>query len=149
MRRAATIAAAAIACAGCTSSGGDSTTSSATTASTSAQTATASTTRLDPIVVDSPQAFAVVQRSAGIDLTGTADVFEATINWHLDHGKTAVQSGVVTASCGSGCRGTFHTHITFSKAVNQTNYTLILEERSAKDNSVEFAVPVPITIHDS
>jgi hypothetical protein len=100
-----------------------------------------------PIVIESPLCNADVQALGTLDVSGTAMVFEATLQVELvDADGAVVQSNVVTASAGAPETGTWTT--TFDLAGVPTGaYEVIAYEESAADGSRqhEFAVPVRIT----
>src|SRR5205823_236165 len=61
---------------------------------------------LPAIVVDSPRVGAAV--SSPVTITGTADVFEATVSFQiLDENGHVLTQGATTATCGTGCRGDY------------------------------------------
>ncbi len=57
-----------------------------------------------PIILKSA---AFVSETGAVSVGGTANVFEATVNLRLRRGTTVVAESVVTAACGTGCRGSF------------------------------------------
>src|SRR5688572_18148349 len=65
-----------------------------------------------PIVVENPQAGEELTSPAV--LSGSANVFEATVSYRIvsDAGDVIVR-GFTTASCGSGCRGTWSVTVPF------------------------------------
>jgi hypothetical protein len=73
---------------------------------------------------------------------GTANTFEATVEWALrDAAGTRLVGGFTTATCGTGCRGTF----AIEHALPGTGpATLRVFERSAKDGSVTKLVEIPL-----
>ncbi len=89
---------------------------------------------LPPILIESPIYFA----SAGenpLVVTGTADVFEATVSLELrDQNGTVIWDGFTTASCGTGCRGDFSVAIPYEVAEGQFG-TLAAWETSMEDGS--------------
>ena len=68
-------------------------------------------------------------------VTGTANVFEATVSLALTDGDGRILwEGVTTATCGTGCRGTFEATIPYDVAEAQLG-SLIAWEASARDGS--------------
>jgi spore germination protein GerM len=96
------------------------------------------------IVVDSPVAGEAV--SSPIHVTGTADVFEATVSLRLldEHGEV-ITTGFTTATCGTGCRGTFEKSLPYSVDHSQPG-TLQVYEASAKDGSPINVVSIPVAL---
>jgi germination protein M len=95
------------------------------------------------ILVESPLAFDRV--SSPLRVTGTANTFEATFEYELtDTDGKIVASGFVTATSGSGTRGTFD-FITKPYTVPFDGIgSLIVFERSAKDGSRMHLVEIPL-----
>lgn len=80
-------------------------------------------------------------------LAGTAVANEATVNWELaDTNDKVVLAGHVTASCGTGCRGTFEEKISL-RGVTPANYTLRVFEQSARDGERLHELTFPLTVH--
>jgi hypothetical protein len=81
-------------------------------------------------------------------LAGTANTFEATFHYELlaeDGSKLA--SGFVTATCGTGCRGTFDEEVTFEADAGD-ELTLVVWEPSAEDGSRTKVVEIPLVVGD-
>ncbi|MFL5799866.1 MAG: Gmad2 immunoglobulin-like domain-containing protein [Actinomycetota bacterium] len=96
------------------------------------------------IVVESP----VAGQDAGNPVTvrGTADVFEATVSLRLlDENRHQIASGVTTATCGSGCRGSFESTLAYHVDHEQWG-TVEAFEASAKDGSPINVVDVPVIL---
>jgi spore germination protein GerM len=100
------------------------------------------TDQLPAIFLDRP-AWGGVPGNPG-RIAGTADVFEATFRFRIQDGQgRALASGPVSASCGSGCRGTFDATIPYS--VNKTGWGMLqVWEPSAKDGSVTNLTEYPV-----
>ena len=96
------------------------------------------------IVVAAPLADDPV--SSPVRISGTADVFEATVSYRiLDEQGAVIASGVTTATCGTGCRGTFDVTVPFH--VDRTQHgTVEVFEASAKDGRPINVVKVPVTL---
>ncbi|MFF5056011.1 Gmad2 immunoglobulin-like domain-containing protein [Micromonospora sp. NPDC000663] len=99
---------------------------------------------LPPIVVTAPGVGARVD--APLTVTGTADVFEATVSVRvLDAAGREVATGFGTASCGSGCRGTYRVVVGWRTAREQRG-TVEVYEVSARDGSRINTVAVPVVL---
>jgi hypothetical protein len=95
------------------------------------------------ILVESPLPFAAV--SAPLRVTGTANTFEATFEYELtDPDGKVLSHNFVTATSGSGTRGTFDFTIPF-EAPNGLG-KLVVYERSAADGSKTHVVEIPLTL---
>jgi Immunoglobulin-like domain of bacterial spore germination len=95
------------------------------------------------ILVESPLPFAAV--SAPLRVTGTANTFEATFEYELvDPAGKVLSHDFVTATSGSGTRGTFDFTIPF-EAPNGLG-KLVVYERSAADGSRIHQVEIPLTL---
>jgi germination protein M len=100
---------------------------------------------LPAILVESPAPHATV--SSPLTIRGTANTFEATFMVEVraeGEGKPLVET-FVTATSGSGTRGTFEHELVFSVDRKRAG-TLVVYERSAEDNSIVNEVEIPITI---
>ena len=99
---------------------------------------------LPPIVVTGPT---VGQRvTSPLTVTGTADVFEATVSLRvLDAGGREIATAFTTASCGSGCRGDYRAVVTWRAAREQAG-TVEVYEVSANDGSRVNVVRVPVRL---
>jgi len=77
-------------------------------------------------------------------IRGTANTFEATLEWALrDAAGATLGKGFATATCGTGCRGTF----TIEQPVaGRGDVTLRVFERSAKDGSETKVVEIPLVL---
>ena len=96
------------------------------------------------ILVESPLPEARV--AAPLRITGTANTFEASLIIEvLDADGTTLTRKIVTATSGSGTRGTFDTEIGFDTAGEQAG-TLYAYEASAEDGSPIHQVRIPLTL---
>jgi len=96
------------------------------------------------ILVESPLPEARV--AAPLRITGTANTFEASLIIEvLDADGTTLTRKIVTATSGSGTRGTFATEIGFDTAGEQAG-TLYAYEASAEDGSPIHQVRIPLTL---
>lgn len=81
-----------------------------------------------------------------VTISGTADVFEATVHVRiLDSGGLEVAARFTTATCGSGCRGQFSTQLSFFVEQTQEG-TIEVFEQSAEDGSAINVVTVPVIL---
>lgn len=97
-----------------------------------------------PILVETPAPFDAV--TSPLTMSGTANVFEATLNYELvdADGNVLVPEGFATATCGTGCRGTWEAQLEF-EAEPGTTGTLRVYEISAKDGSRTNVVEIPVS----
>lgn len=94
------------------------------------------------ILVETPAVGDTV--SSPIRLTGTANTFEATFEYALtDWDGKIVAQHFVTATCGTGCRGTFDVSIPFEWS-GEPRGSLVVFERSAADGSQINVVEIPL-----
>lgn len=106
--------------------------------------ALAATDELAPIAVALPQSGMVV--SSPITISGSADVFEATVNIRvLDGSGEVIAESFAMATCGTGCRGDFSTQIDVPIDSEQPG-TIQVFEYSAKDGSMINTVEIPVTL---
>ncbi|MEU8185257.1 Gmad2 immunoglobulin-like domain-containing protein [Micromonospora sp. NPDC049044] len=99
---------------------------------------------LPPIVVVGPIPGERV--SAPLVVTGTADVFEATVSVRvLDAAGRELAAGFGTASCGSGCRGGYRVVVGWHTAREQRG-TVEVYEVSAHDGTRINTMAVPVLL---
>ncbi|MET8045895.1 Gmad2 immunoglobulin-like domain-containing protein [Micromonospora sp. NPDC005215] len=99
---------------------------------------------LPPIVVSGPAPGDRV--SAPLVVTGTADVFEATVSVRvLDAAGREVAAGFGTASCGSGCRGGYRVVVGW-RTVREQKGTVEVYEVSARDGTRINTMAVPVVL---
>jgi hypothetical protein len=99
---------------------------------------------LPQIVVDAPAIGAAV--SSPVTVSGTANVFEATVSVRiLDAQGKEIARSFTTATCGTGCRGTYAGTIRYSVASEQRG-TIEVYESSAEDGSPLHLVAIPVTL---
>jgi hypothetical protein len=95
------------------------------------------------ILVETPLPFEAV--SAPMRLTGTANTFEATFEYDLlDPAGKVLKHDFVTATSGSGTRGTFDVRVPFEAPNGVAR--LVVYERSAADGSKTHVVEIPLTL---
>jgi hypothetical protein len=99
---------------------------------------------LPAIVVDAPRVGQNLSSPASI--SGTANVFEATVSFQvLDQNGNVVGEGFTTASCGTGCRGDFVATAEYEVDHDQPG-TIRVFESSAKDGSAINLVEIPVEL---
>jgi hypothetical protein len=97
-----------------------------------------------PIVVTSPRSGDEV--SSPVSIEGNADVFEATVSIDiLDSAGKPIIRTFTTASCGTGCRGTFSKAVPFTVDTTQPG-TIRVYESSAEDGKPINVVDIPVTL---
>jgi hypothetical protein len=79
------------------------------------------------------------------ELEGSANVFEATVSYRLVADGTRLAKGFTTATCGSGCRGTYSKRVRFN-VDEPTTAVLQVFEASAEDGSPLHMVEVEVTL---
>jgi immunoglobulin-like protein involved in spore germination len=96
------------------------------------------------IVVTSPRSGDQV--SSPVRIQGNADVFEATVSIDiLDSAGNRIVRTFTTATCGTGCRGTFTKAVRFTVDSTQPG-TIRVYESSAKDGKPINVVDIPVTL---
>jgi hypothetical protein len=81
-----------------------------------------------------------------VTVSGTADVFEATVSLRiLDQNGKEIARAFTTATCGTGCRGDYSTSMSY-KVDNEQPGTIEVFESSAKDGSPINVVSIPVTL---
>ncbi|MEU4782578.1 Gmad2 immunoglobulin-like domain-containing protein, partial [Micromonospora sp. NPDC023633] len=99
---------------------------------------------LQPVVVTGPAIGARV--GSPVTVTGTADVFEATVTVRvLDAAGRTVATTFTTATCGTGCRGDFRVAVAYQVEREQPG-TIEAYEVSAADGTRRHIVAVPVTL---
>jgi hypothetical protein len=96
------------------------------------------------IVIQSPTAGQSV--GSPVPISGTADVFEATVSLRLlDEDGNEIANGFTTATCGTGCRGTFEATLDYRVDHGQRG-TVEAFEASAEDGHPINVADVPVTL---
>lgn len=81
-----------------------------------------------------------------VTIAGTADVFEATVSIRvLDESGDELASTFTTATCGTGCRGTYSAEVSFFVERRQDG-TIEVFESSAEDGSQINLVSIPVVL---
>jgi hypothetical protein len=84
--------------------------------------------------------------SSPVTVTGTADVFEATVSMRiLDAAGNEIATRFTTATCGTGCRGDYSTTVPYRLAGEQPG-TVEIYEVSARDGSRINVVDIPVIL---
>jgi hypothetical protein len=97
------------------------------------------------VLVETPTPLAEVK--SPLEVSGTSNTFEATSQLELlDAGGKPIASKTVTASSGTGERGSFHVTLRFKAPAGPA--TLVSYEESAKDGSRIDVVRIPVRISD-
>jgi germination protein M len=97
-----------------------------------------------PIFVEVPAPGETV--SSPLRISGTANTFEATFQVEvLEESERVIGKRFVTATSGSGTRGTFHAEVPF-KADEKRPGKLVLYELSAEDGSRIHEVEIPLEL---
>jgi germination protein M len=97
-----------------------------------------------PIVVDVPKPSAQVH--SPVTISGTANVFEATVSIRIRNASGAeIARDFATATCGTGCRGSYSTEVKFRVDEPQQG-TIEVFEQSMEDGSDLFVVRIPVTL---
>ncbi len=96
------------------------------------------------IFVSAPAPGTIV--SDGFTVTGCSNSFEASYQWDVqDHDGVVIDDGFGTASCGTGCVGTFSfTVVLDSVPTTQTVISLRVFESSARDGSPVHVNTIPL-----
>ena len=99
---------------------------------------------LPAITVRSPVIGAQVGNPVAV--SGTADVFEATVSLRiLDSAGHEIARTFTTATCGTGCRGDYSVTIPYSVPRTQPG-TIVVFESSAKDGQPVNVQQIPVTL---
>ncbi|MDA8203527.1 MAG: GerMN domain-containing protein [Chloroflexi bacterium] len=99
---------------------------------------------LAPITMDTPAWGSTV--SNPVRLTGVANVFEAQFQVEIATAAgRVIASRIVTASCGTGCWGTFSTTVPFSVTSAQRGWITVFD-LSARDGSRENVLSYPVVL---
>ena len=81
-----------------------------------------------------------------VTVSGTADVFEATVSVRiLDSAGHEIARTFTTATCGTGCRGDYSVTIPYSVPRTQPG-TIVVFESSAKDGQPVNVQQIPVTL---
>ena len=100
---------------------------------------------LPVITVDKPAAGARV--SSPVDVSGSANVFEANVTVKvLDDSGNVVSQIFTTATCGTGCRGTYSVPVTFKVGREQSGTILVSDDDAAGLGTPPHQVRIPVVL---
>ena len=85
--------------------------------------------------------------TSGVTVAGEANVFEANVTIAVlnSHGKV-IGKTVTTASCGTGCRGTFSAQVAFTVATEQPGTIVVHDDDAAGFGTPPHIVRIPVTL---
>lgn len=96
------------------------------------------------IVVDTPAPNTTV--TSPVTISGDADVFEANVSISiLGPDMEEIATDFATATCGTGCRGTFEKDVAFAVDSSQEGWIEVYES-SAEDGSHQHVVLIPVIL---
>ena len=99
---------------------------------------------LPAILVESPVIGETV--SSRVTISGTANVFEATVNVRiLDENGNEIARAFTTATCGTGCRGDYSVSVSYEVDHEQAG-TIEVLDYSAKDGTPENVMSIPVVL---
>jgi hypothetical protein len=96
-----------------------------------------------PIIVETPIAGERV--SSPVRISGNANVFEATVSIEILVGDETAAATFVTATCGTGCRGTYSKNVPF-QIPEETEALIRVFESSAENGAPIHVVSVPVVL---
>ena len=100
---------------------------------------------LPAITVDKPAAGDQV--TSPVTVSGSANVFEANVTVEvLDAKGKVVGKTFTTASCGTGCRGTYSVDVTYKVATEQPGTVVVHDDDAAGTGSPPHSVRIPVTL---
>jgi hypothetical protein len=100
---------------------------------------------LPVIAVDKPVGGARV--SSPVDVSGSANVFEANVTVKvLDESGNVVGHAFTTATCGTGCRGTYSVPVTFKVGREQSGTIVVSDDDAAGTGTPPHQVRVPVVL---
>jgi hypothetical protein len=100
---------------------------------------------LPPITVIRPAPDAHV--SSPVLVSGDANVFEANVSIEvLDENGKVVGKTFTTASCGTGCRGTFSVRVPFHVTTEQQGTIVVHDDDAAGTGTPPHSVRIPVTL---
>jgi spore germination protein GerM len=87
------------------------------------------------------------QVTSPMTVSGTADVFEANVTVEvLDAADKTVGHEFTTASCGTGCRGSFSVDVPFKVARKQQGTIVVHDDDAADTGTPPHSVRIPVTL---
>jgi hypothetical protein len=101
-----------------------------------------------PIVVDRPAVSASV--SSPVTVAGTANVYEANVTVRiLDHTGAELARDFTTATCGTGCRGTFALMLAYRSPGAQNGTIVVSDDDADGDGQPQHSVTIPVRLEQS
>ena len=101
-----------------------------------------------PIVVDHPAVSDSV--SSPVTISGTANVYEANVTVRiLDHAGAQLARDFTTATCGTGCRGTFAMSLAYRSPVAQNGTIVVSDDDADGDGRPQHSVTIPVRLEQS
>jgi hypothetical protein len=98
-----------------------------------------------PIVVDRPAVSDDV--TSPVTISGTSNVFEANVTVRiLDQDGAELARDFTTATCGSGCRGTFSTQLAYHSGIAQTGTVVVSDDDADGDGHPQHSVSIPVRL---
>lgn len=96
-----------------------------------------------PIVVETP--IAGQQVTSPVRISGNANVFEANVSIEILIGDETAAATFTTATCGTGCRGTYSKNVAF-QVPQETEGLIRVFESSAQNGAPIHVVSVPVVL---
>jgi hypothetical protein len=97
------------------------------------------------IAVVTPEAHSIARTP--LRVSGVANVFEANVSIEvLDANGHTVGGTVTTASCGTGCVGTFDAQVTYHVAARQQGTVVVHDDDAAGTGTYPHEVRIPVTL---
>jgi hypothetical protein len=82
-----------------------------------------------------------------VGVSGSANVFEANVTVKvLDENGNVVGHGFTTATCGTGCRGTYSVPVTFKVSREQPGTIVVSDDDAAGTGTPPHQVRVPVVL---
>jgi germination protein M len=102
---------------------------------------------LPVIVVESPTPGAEIQ--SGAKVTGSANVFEANVSYFVVADEVVYARGFTTATCGTGCRGTFSFRLRFEVDEPLDATLVVHDDDAAGVGQPPHSVRIPVRLMPS
>jgi hypothetical protein len=100
---------------------------------------------LPAIVVNGPEADEHV--TSPVKVSGTANVFEANVTVEVLNAKgDVVGKTFTTASCGTGCRGTYSVDVSYKVSKEQPGTIVVHDDDAAGTGAPPHSVRIPVTL---
>lgn len=96
-----------------------------------------------PIIVETPTAGQRV--TSPVKISGNANVFEATVSIEILVGDETAAAAFTTATCGTGCRGTYSKNVRF-QVPEEVDAVIRVFESSAQNGAPIHVVSVPVVL---